>query len=84
MEQAVSHIQRGGKAESVGRWSLGIMKQHINTENNDPDPELHGTSSDSDELLDIASDIQRSRENVSWNLERNFPSLQEIFFENLS
>lgn len=29
MEQAVSHIQRGGMAEPVSCWSLSIMKQHI-------------------------------------------------------
>lgn len=84
MEQAVPHIQRGDKAESVGRWSLGIMKQYINAEDNDPNPALRGTLSNSDELPGLDSNILRPRENISWDLERDFPSLQEIFFESLS
>ncbi|RFU25666.1 hypothetical protein B7463_g10673, partial [Scytalidium lignicola] len=29
MERAISHIQRGGKAEPVSKWTLNVVKQHI-------------------------------------------------------
>lgn len=83
MEQAISHIQPGGTAESVGRWSLGVMKQCI-TEENEMDSISQGTSNISREPFDSSSKLQRPQEKASWNLEREFPSLQEIFFESLS
>jgi hypothetical protein len=80
MEHAVSHIQRGGKAEPVGRWSLGIMKQYITGDNNDQDPISQEDTAVADELIDPATDIVRSWEEVDWNFEQDFPSLQEMFF----
>ncbi|CAI7621774.1 unnamed protein product [Penicillium pancosmium] len=79
MEHVVSHIQRGGKAEPVGRWSLGIMKQHM-TRGNDEDPISQEEIGIADELVDPPTDIMRSWEEVDWNFEQDFPSLQEMFF----
>ncbi|KAJ5090081.1 hypothetical protein N7532_008765 [Penicillium argentinense] len=79
MEQAVSHIQRGGKAEPVSRWSLSIMKQHI-LGGNDEEAVI---SEDSDPIYGMnvaAGDILRSWEDVNWSIEQEFPSLEEVFF----
>lgn len=81
MEQSVSHIQRGGKAEPVGRWSLSIMKQYI-TGSNDPDSTSCERENIENELqlIDPATDIMKSWEEVDWGFEQEFPSLQEMFF----
>lgn len=79
MEHAVSHIQRGGKTEPVGRWSLGIMKQHI-TGGNDEDLISQEEIGIADELVGPTTDIMRSWDEVDWNFEQDFPSLQEMFF----
>ncbi|KAJ5671911.1 hypothetical protein N7507_001038 [Penicillium longicatenatum] len=81
MERAISHIQRGGKAEPVSRWSLNVIKQHVN-------------GSELDSLIDGADSTEtfapptavnpRSWMESDWsmNLEQEFPSLEDMFFGN--
>jgi hypothetical protein len=56
------------------------MKQYITGDNNDQDPISQEDTAVADELIDPATDIMRSWEEVDWNFEQDFPSLQEMFF----
>lgn len=80
MERAISHIQRGGKAEPVSRWALNAVRQHISGE-------LDQSPVTSDEIESIGQYLlpeeamTRPWEDAYW--EQEFPSLEEMFFGNV-
>ncbi|KAJ5380675.1 uncharacterized protein N7496_003103 [Penicillium cataractarum] len=80
MDRAISHIQRGGKAEPVSRWALNTVRQHLSGE---PD---QGRLT-SNEIQNIGQYLlpqettTRPWEDAYW--EQEFPSLEEMFFANV-
>ncbi|KAJ6189230.1 hypothetical protein N7519_004138 [Penicillium mononematosum] len=83
MEQAVSHIQRGGKAEPVSRWSLNIVKQYVA----DKVEQDCVTSMAGDHTgIHMAQPTHNSGESWAcneWGFEQEFPSLEDMFFGNV-
>ncbi|KAJ9482829.1 hypothetical protein VN97_g10592 [Penicillium thymicola] len=84
MEQAVSHIQCGGKAEPVSRWSLNIMKQHFaeHIEQEDCVASMGENSTD----LYMPQSVQNATDTWGcneWGIEQEFPSLEDMFFGNV-
>ncbi|KGO78474.1 hypothetical protein PITC_069370 [Penicillium italicum] len=84
MEQAVSHIQCGGKAEPVSRWSLNIMKQHVADRT---EQEACVTSMGENST---GTYMPQSVHNATgpwvcneWGIEQEFPSLEDMFFGNV-
>ncbi|CAG7946099.1 unnamed protein product [Penicillium nalgiovense] len=84
MEQVVSHIQCGGKAEPVSRWSLNIVKQYVadRVEQEDCVTSMAGNST--------GIHITHSAQNFTdpwvcngWGTEQEFPSLEDMFFGNV-
>ena len=82
MEGAVSHIQHGGKAEPVSRWSLNIIRQHLignggqeSLVSTVTDNNLYGTL--------MADETLKPWEEGYWSFEQEFPSLEEMFFGNV-
>lgn len=82
MEGAVSHIQHGGKAEPVSRWSLNIIRQHLignggqdSLVSTVTDNNLYGTL--------MADEALKPWEEGEWSFEQEFPSLEEMFFGNV-
>ncbi|KAJ5972379.1 uncharacterized protein N7479_002297 [Penicillium vulpinum] len=84
MEQAVSHIQCGGKAEPVGRWSLNIMKQHVadRIEQEDCVTSMgeNSTGIYMPQSIETATEPWVCNE---WSVEQEFPSLEDMFFGNV-
>jgi hypothetical protein len=83
MEQAVSHIQCGGKAEPVSRWSLNIVKQYVadRIEQEDCVTSMARNSTG----IHMAQPAQNSTESWvrnEWGIEQEFPSLEDMFFGN--
>lgn len=84
MERAISHMQHGGKAEPVSRWSLNIMKQYA-TGDSESDTLLSTDAPSTDTLAPVMSDAaSRSWADSEWNIEQEFPSLEEMFFGNVA
>ncbi|KAJ5942525.1 hypothetical protein N7516_002693 [Penicillium verrucosum] len=84
MEQAISHIQCGGKAEPVSRWSLNIMKQHFaeRIEEEDCMASMGENSTD----IYMPQSVQNSTDPWGcneWGIEQEFPSLEDMFFGNV-
>ncbi|KAJ5219485.1 uncharacterized protein N7498_001584 [Penicillium cinerascens] len=81
MERAISHIQRGGKAEPVSRWSLNVIKQHVN--GSELDSFIDGADS-TETFAPPTAENPRSWMESDWsmNLEQEFPSLEDMFFGN--
>jgi hypothetical protein len=81
MERAISHIQRGGKAEPVSRWSLNVIKQHVN--GSELDSLIDGADS-TETFASPTAENPRSWIESDWsmNLEQEFPSLEDMFFGN--
>ncbi|KAJ5702318.1 hypothetical protein N7488_009866, partial [Penicillium malachiteum] len=80
MERAISHIQRGGKAEPVSRWSLNVIKQHVNGGSEMESLDTDGTENAEPYLPLIADPAARSWMDSEWNIEQEFPSLEDMFF----
>ncbi|CAI7672460.1 unnamed protein product [Penicillium viridicatum] len=84
MEQAVSHIQCGGKAEPVSRWSLNIMRQHVagRIEQEDCVTSMGENSTDiyMTQSMQTATDSWGCNE---WGIDQEFPSLEDMFFGNV-
>ncbi|KAJ5449170.1 hypothetical protein N7445_003991 [Penicillium cf. griseofulvum] len=83
MEQAISHIQCGGKAEPVRRWFLNIIKQHVA----DRIEQLGATSmrGDGTEIY-MPQSVQGAPGPCAyseWGIEQEFPSLENMFFGNV-
>lgn len=84
MEQAVSHIQCGGKAEPVSRWSLNIIKQHVadRIEQEDCVTSMGENSTG----IYMPQSVQHATEPWvcnEWGIEQEFPSLEDMFFGNM-
>lgn len=81
MERAISHIQRGGKAEPVSRWSLNVIKQHIS--GSELDSLTDGTDN-TETFPPPTADKNKSWVDSEWNvnIEQEFPSLEDMFFGN--
>jgi len=81
MERAISHIQHGGKAEPVSRWSLNIVRQHVTGNGRQDSPITTLTDSTVFGTL-VADNAMKPWEEGDWNFEQEFPSLEEMFFGN--
>jgi hypothetical protein len=82
MEQAISHIQCGGKAEPVSRWSLNIMKQHV-TDNTEKETMPSNTGEITNSIpMHSAQQYGAPWACDEWLIEQEFPSLEDMFFEN--
>jgi hypothetical protein len=83
MEQAVLHIQCGGKAEPVSRWCLNIIKQHV-AEGNEP-AHLGLARANRVETFTSQSvqDLPESWDDNEWSIEQGFPSLEDMLFGNV-
>lgn len=83
MEQAISHVQCGGKAEPVSRWSLNIMKQHV-TDNIEKDRMPAETGESTHLILSQSAQQTTAPWNCNeWFTEQDFPSLEDMFFGNV-
>lgn len=82
MERAISHIQRGGKAEPVSRWSLNVIRQHVS--GNELDSLTDGAG-DTEACPPPTADNAKSWMDSDWtsNIEQEFPSLEDMFFGNV-
>lgn len=83
MERAISHIQHGGKAEPVSRWSLNVIRQHVGGNQGESVPD--GT--DNEIFLSLLTEnAARSWMPVAmdseWSVDQEFPSLEDMFFGN--
>ncbi|KAJ5779283.1 hypothetical protein N7457_007003 [Penicillium paradoxum] len=79
MEQALTHIQCGGKAEPVSRWSLNIMKQYMADEFDQESVTVMGGDF-------TGANLQHAPEPWDcneWGFDQEFPSLEEMFFGNV-
>ncbi|KAJ5759424.1 hypothetical protein N7520_006580 [Penicillium odoratum] len=78
MERAISHIQRGGKAEPVSRWSLNVIRQYVNGSDLDT---LTGSES-TETFIPPVMDTTKSWVESEWNMnvDQEFPSLEDMFF----
>ncbi|KAI2730745.1 hypothetical protein CBS147332_2597 [Penicillium roqueforti] len=84
MEQAVSHIQCGGKAEPVSRWSLNIMKQHVADRIEQQD--CVTSTGENGTGIYMPQSVQNATEPWvcnEWGIEQEFPSLEDMFFSNV-
>ncbi|CAI7610413.1 unnamed protein product [Penicillium crustosum] len=84
MEQAVSHIQCGGKAEPVSRWSLNIMKQHV-ADRIEQEDCVTSMGENSTEIY-MPQSVQNFTDPWGcneWSIEQEFPSLEDMFFGNV-
>ncbi|KAJ5823136.1 hypothetical protein N7447_005476 [Penicillium robsamsonii] len=84
MEQALSHIQCGGKAEPVSRWSLNIMKQHVadRIEQEDCATSM-GENSTGICMLQSVQNATDPWVYNEWGIDQEFPSLEDMFFGNV-
>jgi hypothetical protein len=81
MERAISHIQHGGKAEPVSRWSLNIIRQHV-TGNGGQDPPISTVTCNTLFSTVVTDNTLKPWEESDWNFGQEFPSLEEMFFGN--
>ncbi|KAJ5899409.1 hypothetical protein N7495_004153 [Penicillium taxi] len=84
MERVISHIQRGGKAEPVSRWSLNKIRQHAS---GCCEADLFVTRTEGAEELDPSMTSHAPKSSWldnDWGLELDFPSLEEMFFGNVT
>ncbi|KAJ5232544.1 hypothetical protein N7468_005500 [Penicillium chermesinum] len=80
MENTISHIQHGGKAEPVSRWSLNIVRQHLLGTSTQESSVQVGTDNNSDgTTTGITDEALKSWEEGYLNLDQEFPSLQDMF-----
>ncbi|KAJ5928793.1 hypothetical protein N7466_007749 [Penicillium verhagenii] len=78
MERAISHIQRGGKAEPVSRWSLNVIRQHVSGS----DMETSTDNENSVAAMPPVADDTKTWVDNEWSIEQEFPSLEDMFFGN--
>lgn len=81
MERAISHIQHGGKAEPVSRWSLNVIRQHVGANQGESIPD----GADNEIFLSLLTEnAARSWMAVDseWSIDQEFPSLEDMFFGN--
>ena len=83
MERAISHIQRGGKAEPVSRWSLNVIKQHVTGNSELENFAAEGPQSAETFVPLMTDPAAKSWIDSEWNVEQEFPSLEEMFFGNV-
>lgn len=84
MERAMSHMQHGGKAEPVGRWSLNKIRQYATGDNDSQfllSTDVVGTDTGTPAVSEAAS---RFWTECEWTIEQEFPSLGEMFFGNMT
>ncbi|KAJ6048381.1 uncharacterized protein N7446_011064 [Penicillium canescens] len=83
MEQAISHIQCGGKAEPVSRWCLNIIKQHVAEGNEPAHLGLAGANRVETFTSQSVQDLPESWDDNEWSIEQEFPSLEDMLFGNV-
>lgn len=84
MEEAISHIQQGGKAEPVSRWSLNIIRQHLVGRRGEGEPATLTMVDNSIFGPLIGDEALGSLDQSGWNFEQEFPSLQDMFSGNVA
>lgn len=82
MESAISHIQHGGKAEPVSRWSLNIIRQRLVGEGGQEPPISAVADTNVCGTL-MTDEALKPWDEGNWNFEQEFPSLEEMFFGNV-
>jgi hypothetical protein len=83
MEQAIAHIQCGGKAEPVSRWSLNIIKQHVAESSGPAHPEIVEAKKAEHFVSQLVQNLSDTWEDNEWSIEQDFPSLEDMLFGNV-
>ncbi|KAJ5093808.1 hypothetical protein N7456_009669 [Penicillium angulare] len=83
MEQCISHIQQGGKAEPVSKWSMNVIKQHVNGKNEMASLISESTEDTEPFIPALADSMTKSWVESEWNMDSEFPSLEDMFFGNV-
>lgn len=86
MERAISHIQRGGKAEPVSRWALGVIRQHVSGVGEEAAESSmrqgNGGLYDGQQrvMMSTVAPPAPVMSDAEWSIEQEFPSLENMFF----